>query len=214
MAKKKRSSRKSQEQRRLEKEYKRVRKNLQNRLYRQKEKGIHVTTQVIPPIPKKITQASINRLNKITSQDIISKSEKIFREDEPEQETIEPQESEELDESFDYGQEHDENPQDIYRAVIDKYRRSLTAGPRASEYHLFQVEDFLEGQIATYGEEVVARHLFSVMEQLDMLIEEAKATSDQDVLETLANDMINLIAVESMNIFDSAENEIDSDWSV
>lgn len=61
-------SRKSAEQRAREQEYKRVRSRVQHRLSEYRVKGYDVSSINIPSIPKRITEASIRRLDKITTE--------------------------------------------------------------------------------------------------------------------------------------------------
>lgn len=50
----------------VQKEYRRIRKNLSNRLYRARKKGVDTSKIKLPPIPKKITPGSIRNLEKKT----------------------------------------------------------------------------------------------------------------------------------------------------
>lgn len=61
-------SRKSAEQLAREQEYKRVRSRVQHRISEYRVKGYDVSNINIPAIPKRITNASINRLKKITTE--------------------------------------------------------------------------------------------------------------------------------------------------
>lgn len=59
---------------RLEQSYARQRKRIQNALYRAKKHGYQFDVIVIPAIPKRITEASVRRLSKITPEYIRSKA--------------------------------------------------------------------------------------------------------------------------------------------
>ena len=62
------------------KEYNRIRKNLRNRLYRARKKGIDTSNIKLPPIPKKITPGSIRKLEKKTKsaeKEIIKKKKRL-----------------------------------------------------------------------------------------------------------------------------------------
>lgn len=61
-------SRKSAKQRAIEQEYKKARSRVQHRLSEYRVKGYDVSNINIPAIPKRITKASIRRLNKITTE--------------------------------------------------------------------------------------------------------------------------------------------------
>lgn len=68
MPKNSKHSRKSAEQRAREQEYKRVRSRVQHRMSEYRVKGYDVSDINMPAIPKRITNASINRLKKITTE--------------------------------------------------------------------------------------------------------------------------------------------------
>ena len=48
----------------LKKEYKRIRHNIQNRLYRARIQGIEIKKIQLPKIPKEVTEASIRKLKR------------------------------------------------------------------------------------------------------------------------------------------------------
>lgn len=58
-------------------EYMKERKRIQKAISRQKKSGYIIPENLLPDIPKRITKASINRLKKITSKMIRSKSDLI-----------------------------------------------------------------------------------------------------------------------------------------
>lgn len=58
----------------LYQEYRRARRNAQSRYYRAKKKGLTFNKNPIPPIPKNITEKSIERLNKLTIDKLKYKS--------------------------------------------------------------------------------------------------------------------------------------------
>ena len=59
----------------LNKEYKRQRKNLQNRLYRLRKKGYIIPSDIVPQIPTTITQESVEQLKRIVSKYVKKTSE-------------------------------------------------------------------------------------------------------------------------------------------
>ena len=63
------------------KEYNRIRKNLRNRLYRARKKGIDTSKIKLPPIPKKVTPGSIRKLEKKikSAEKEIIKKKKAFK---------------------------------------------------------------------------------------------------------------------------------------
>ena len=71
------SKTKSQSQIALEKEYKRLRKNLQQKVRYYRKKGMLLYDDIIPDIPKKITLSSIKRLQKIDVRKRALKGEHI-----------------------------------------------------------------------------------------------------------------------------------------
>ena len=71
------SKTKSQSQIALEKEYKRLRKNLQQKVRYYRQKGMLLYDDIIPAIPKKITSSSVKRLQKIDVRKRALKGEHI-----------------------------------------------------------------------------------------------------------------------------------------
>ncbi len=65
---------KSTKKSRLEQEYKRELANLKRRIKRQEKKGYIIPSTVIPQKPKRVTQASINRLKSIKANQIKAKA--------------------------------------------------------------------------------------------------------------------------------------------
>ena len=71
------SKTKSQSQIALEKEYKRLRKNLQQKVRYYRQKGMLLYDDIIPTIPKKITPSSVKRLQNIDVRKKALKGERI-----------------------------------------------------------------------------------------------------------------------------------------
>ena len=61
----------------IQQQYRKERRRIQNAMNRLKKKGYVLPEDLLPSIPKKVTQASINRLKKITSESIYKKSKKL-----------------------------------------------------------------------------------------------------------------------------------------
>lgn len=61
----------------IQQQYRKERRRIQNAMNRLDKQGYVLPEDLLPPIPKKVTQASINRLKKITSESIYKKSKKL-----------------------------------------------------------------------------------------------------------------------------------------
>lgn len=61
----------------IQQQYRKERRRIQNAMNRLEKQGYVLPEDLLPSIPKKITQASINRLKKITSESIYKKSKKL-----------------------------------------------------------------------------------------------------------------------------------------
>lgn len=61
----------------IQQQYRKERRRIQNAMYRLDKQGYVLPEDLLPSIPKKVTQASINRLKKITSESIYKKSKKL-----------------------------------------------------------------------------------------------------------------------------------------
>ena len=59
------------------KEYNRQRKRIQNFISRNKKRGFLFDENILPKIPKRVTQASVNRLKKLTPEKLYSKSKHL-----------------------------------------------------------------------------------------------------------------------------------------
>lgn len=59
------------------KEYNRQRKRIQNFISRNKKRGFLFDENILPKIPKRVTQASVNRLKKITPEKLYSKAKHL-----------------------------------------------------------------------------------------------------------------------------------------
>lgn len=61
----------------IQQQYRKERRRIQNAMNRLEKQGYVLPEDLLPSIPKKVTQASINRLKKITSESIYKKSKKL-----------------------------------------------------------------------------------------------------------------------------------------
>lgn len=61
----------------IQQQYRKERRRIQNAMNRLEKQGYVLPEGLLPSMPKKITQASINRLKKITSESIYKKSKKL-----------------------------------------------------------------------------------------------------------------------------------------
>lgn len=61
----------------IQQQYRKERRRIQNTMNRLEKQGYVLPEDLLPSIPKKVTQASINRLKKITSESIYKKSKKL-----------------------------------------------------------------------------------------------------------------------------------------
>lgn len=61
----------------IQQQYRKERRRVQNAMNRLEKQGYVLPEDLLPSIPKKVTQASINRLKKITSESIYKKSKKL-----------------------------------------------------------------------------------------------------------------------------------------
>lgn len=61
----------------IQQQYRKERRRIQNAMNRLEKQGYVLPEDLLPSIPKKVTQASINRLKKITSEAIYKKSKKL-----------------------------------------------------------------------------------------------------------------------------------------
>lgn len=61
----------------IKQQYRKERRRVQSAMRRLEKQGYVLPDDLLPSIPKKITQASINRLKKITSESIYKKSKKL-----------------------------------------------------------------------------------------------------------------------------------------
>lgn len=61
----------------IQQQYRKERRRIQNAMNRLEKQGYALPEDLLPSIPKKVTQASINRLKKITSESIYKKSKKL-----------------------------------------------------------------------------------------------------------------------------------------
>lgn len=61
----------------IQQQYRKERRRIQNAMNRLEKQGYILPEDLLPSIPKKVTQASINRLKKITSESIYKKSKKL-----------------------------------------------------------------------------------------------------------------------------------------
>lgn len=61
----------------IQQQYRKERRRIQNAMNRLENQGYVLPEDLLPSMPKKITQASINRLKKITSESIYKKSKKL-----------------------------------------------------------------------------------------------------------------------------------------
>lgn len=61
----------------IQHQYRKERRRIQNAMNRLDKQGYVLPEDLLPSIPKKVTQASINRLKKITSESIYKKSKKL-----------------------------------------------------------------------------------------------------------------------------------------
>lgn len=64
----------------LQREYRKQRRRLQSAKYRAEKQGFIFDDSIIPAIPKKITEASVRRLQKLTPEDIRKKGRYIIHE--------------------------------------------------------------------------------------------------------------------------------------
>ncbi|WP_419032964.1 hypothetical protein [Dysgonomonas gadei] len=61
----------------IQQQYRKERRRIQNAMNRLEKQGYVLPEDLLPSIPKKVTQSSINRLKKITSESIYKKSKKL-----------------------------------------------------------------------------------------------------------------------------------------
>lgn len=61
----------------IQQQYRKERRRIQNAMNRLEKQGYVLPEDLLPSIPKKVTEASINRLKKITSESIYKKSKKL-----------------------------------------------------------------------------------------------------------------------------------------
>ena len=61
----------------IQQQYRKERRRIQNAMNRLEKQGYVIPEDLLPSMPKKVTQASINRLKKITSESIYKKSKKL-----------------------------------------------------------------------------------------------------------------------------------------
>lgn len=61
----------------IQQQYRKERRRIQNAMNRLEKQGYVLSEDLLPSIPKKVTQSSINRLKKITSESIYKKSKKL-----------------------------------------------------------------------------------------------------------------------------------------
>lgn len=61
----------------IQQQYRKERRRIQNAMKRLEKQGYVLPEDLLPSMPKKVTQASINRLKKITSESIYKKSKKL-----------------------------------------------------------------------------------------------------------------------------------------
>lgn len=61
----------------IQQQYRKERRRIQNAMNRLEKQGYVLPEDLLPSIPKKVTQASINRLKKITSESIYKNSKKL-----------------------------------------------------------------------------------------------------------------------------------------
>lgn len=61
----------------IQQQYRKERRRIQNAMNRLEKQGYVLPEDLLPSMPKKVTQASINRLKKITSEAIYKKSKKL-----------------------------------------------------------------------------------------------------------------------------------------
>lgn len=61
----------------IQQQYRKERRRIQNAMNRLEKQGYVLPKDLLPSMPKKVTQASINRLKKITSESIYKKSKKL-----------------------------------------------------------------------------------------------------------------------------------------
>lgn len=61
----------------IQQQYRKERRRIQNAMNRLEKQGYALPEDLLPSTPKKVTQASINRLKKITSESIYKKSKKL-----------------------------------------------------------------------------------------------------------------------------------------
>ena len=61
----------------IQQQYRKERRRIQNAMNRLEKQGYVLPEDLLPSIPKRVTQASINRLKKITSESIYKKSKKL-----------------------------------------------------------------------------------------------------------------------------------------
>lgn len=60
----------------VQQQYKKERNRIQSAMRRLEKQGYVLPDDLLPSVPKKVTQASINRLKKITTEAIYKKSKK------------------------------------------------------------------------------------------------------------------------------------------
>ena len=61
----------------VSKQYMKVRRRVQQRVYRLRKKGFNISTNTIPKIPKNVTEKSIERLERLTTEKLKSRATSI-----------------------------------------------------------------------------------------------------------------------------------------
>lgn len=61
----------------VRKQYMKVRRRVQQRMYRLRKKGFNISTNTIPKIPKNVTEKSIERLERLTTEKLKSRATSI-----------------------------------------------------------------------------------------------------------------------------------------
>lgn len=61
----------------VRKQYMKVRRRVQQRVYRLRKKGFNISTNTIPKIPKNVTEKSIERLERLTTEKLKSRATSI-----------------------------------------------------------------------------------------------------------------------------------------
>ena len=196
----------------LQEEYKRVRRNLLQKVRRAEKRGYIFESEVVPKIPKKITKGSINRLQKISSK-LYQKAEFL---DVETGEILTSKEGRKLEKQRSRRKAQERKRKAYTRfpseaeIVISNFRSDVvTRFPESAEPIL---SSWLNSVIQEHGENAVAQMLQNA--QNSGIVIDAKVAYNEELLLGAIADMLDFLPdIESLDkayILDQLE--IDEDW--